>query len=115
MSRWNSKRLVVDASVSKASGDSRFNPSSDIAGDRNRRCLDAMWEEEHVAVFSRQLLTEWQNHASPSAALWLQKMNLKARLVFEEGEAFSELCRAACSSLGGDGPRAALEKDIHLL
>jgi len=115
MSKWNRKLLVVDASVVAGSSDTRFNPLSDIEGDRNRRCLDAIWEEEHIAVFNQQLLLEWQNHASPSSALWLQKMTLKSRTVLEEGEAFSEICEAACDSLSSESRGAELRKDTHLI
>jgi hypothetical protein len=68
MSRLNSKQLVLDANLALGSNDLMFNPVGDAAGDRNRRCLQAVWEEEHVAVFNRQLQREWREHASPSAS-----------------------------------------------
>jgi hypothetical protein len=52
MNKWNNKQLVLDASVALGSNDLMFNPEGQIGGDRNRKCLQAIWEEEHVAVQS---------------------------------------------------------------
>jgi len=59
---------------------------SDVAGDMNRRCLEAVWEEGHVAVFNEQLRREWRDHAGRSARRWLQTMELKNRVVDEEAK-----------------------------
>lgn len=115
MSKWNSKQLVLDASLSLGSNDLMFNPVGDIAGDRNRKCLQAVWEEEHMAVFNRQLQREWRTHASPYAKLWLQNMIRKSRTLIAEGDVFSRLKEPACRCQTPDAQRAALEKDFHLV
>ncbi len=115
MSKWNSKRLVLDASLAFGSNDLMFNPVGDVAGDRNRKCLQAVWEEEHVAVFNQQLQREWRTHASPYATLWLQNMTRKGRTLVAEGEVFSILMEPACRCQTSDTQRAALEKDFHLV
>ncbi len=115
MSRLNSKQLVLDASLAFGSKDKMFNPVGNVAGDRNRRCLDAVWEEEHVAIFNRQLLREWRDHVSPSAAAWLRKMAQKSRTVVDEGNEFSRLLQPACDCLPSAGEKADLAKDFHLV
>jgi hypothetical protein len=115
MSRFNSKRLVLDASLALGSNDLMFNPVGDAAGDRNRKCLQAVWEEEHVAVFNRQLQQEWRDHASRFAKRWLRDMIQKSRLVVDEGNDFSPLLQPACDCLPSAGEKAALAKDFHLV
>lgn len=115
MSRWNSKQLVLDASVASGSNDLMFNPVSDVAGDRNRKCLQAIWEEEHAAVFNLQLQQEWRKHASPYAATWLQNMTRKGRTLVADGGDFATLLEPACLCQVSDAQRAALKKDFHLV
>lgn len=115
MSKWNSKQLVLDASVALGSNDLMFNPAGDVAGDRNRKCLQAVWEEEHVAIFNRQLQREWRNHASRYAVDWLQNMTRKGRTLLVEGEAFARLIEPACQCQASDAQTMALEKDFHLV
>ena len=115
MSRFNSKELVLDASLALGSNDLMFNPVGDAAGDRNRKCLEAVWDEEHVAVFNRQLQREWRDHASPFATAWLRKMTQKSRTVVDEGDDFSPLLQLACDCLPSAGEKAGLAKDFHLV
>lgn len=115
MSRFNSKQLVLDTSLAMGSNDLMFNPVGDAAGDRNRRCLLAVWDEEHVAVFNRQLRREWRDHASPFSTAWLQKMIQKNRMVVDEGNDFSPLLQPACDHLPSAGEKAGLAKDFHLV
>jgi len=115
MSRLNSKRLVLDASLALCSNDRKFNPIGDTAGDRNRKCLQAVWDEKHVAVFNRQLQQEWRDHASPFAIAWLRNMIQKNRMVVDEGNDFAPLLQPACDCLPSDGEKEALAKDFHLV
>ena len=115
MSRWNSKQLVLDASLAAGSKDSMFNPISGLPGDENRKLLEAVWEEEHVAVFNSQLRREWRDHAGVSARAWLQRMDQKERILVNEGSEFSVLQQAACDCQASDRQKAALEKDFHLV
>jgi hypothetical protein len=115
MSSRNRKKLVIDTNVALGSSDPMYNPMSVVAGDMNRRCLDAVWQEEHFAVFNRQLRREWRIHASRSATRWLQSMALKDRIIDEEGEAFSMLLAQACDCQAVKSHKADLEKDFHLV
>jgi hypothetical protein len=116
MSRRNSKQIVVDANVAQGSSNDRmFNPILGDLGAQNRQCLQAIWEEEHFAVFSRNLRNEWNRHTSSYAKRWLRNMEQKSRLVLEDGEQFSELTGPACDCLLDAGEKAALAKDFHLI
>ena len=115
MSSRNRKKLVIDTNVALGSSDPMYNPMSVVAGDMNRRCLDAIWDEGHDAVFNRQLRREWRIHASRSATRWLQSMALKDRIIDEEGEAFSMLLAQACDCQAVKSHKADLEKDFHLV
>jgi hypothetical protein len=115
MSSRNRKKLVIDANLALGSSDPMFNPLSVIAGDVNRRCLDAIWEEGHIAVFNKRLRREWRDHLSDSARKWLRSMNMKGRTIDEEGEDFSELLDPACGCQAVDRHKADLEKDFHLV
>jgi hypothetical protein len=115
MSKWNRKQLVLDASLSTCSSDRMFNPIGDEAGERNRKCLQAVWEEEHFAVFNDQLRREWRDHASPFSLAWLQNMTQKSRVLFEEGLEFSVLLERVCAAQRSDARRAEVRKDFHLI
>jgi hypothetical protein len=115
MSSRNRKKLVIDANLAFGSSDPMYNPMSDVAGDMNRRCLEAVWEEGHVAVFNEQLRREWRDHAGRSARRWLQTMELKNRVVDEEGKEFLALLTPACGCQSTNRHKADLEKDFHLV
>jgi hypothetical protein len=116
MSLKNRKQIVIDANVGhSASSDERFNPQVGRRSDHSRQCIQAVWEERHVAVFNRQLREEWERHASGYARSWLSRMTMKERLVDEEGEQFLHLLGPACSSHENAAHRAALAKDFHLI
>ena len=115
MSSKKRKQLVIDANIALGSTDPMYNPMSGIAGDMNRRCLQAVWEEGHIAVFNKQLRREWREHASRSAIAWLQKMDLKERTVDDDGEIFSELLAPACNCQSTNRHKDDLKKDFHLV
>jgi hypothetical protein len=116
MSRWNSKQIVVDANVARGSSNDRmFNPVSGNLGAQNRQCLQAIWEEKHLAVFNLTLRQEWNRHASSHAKGWLRNMEQKNRIAQEDGERFAVLADPAGACLSSEGERAALAKDFHLI
>jgi hypothetical protein len=115
MSRRNSKLLVIDASIAKGSGDRRYNPIGSSPGDLSRKCLVAVREEKHIAVFSCLLRREWRNHASLYSTEWLKAMERKNLTADNEGEEFSGLLDGARQSLASENHRAALAKDFHLV
>lgn len=115
MSRRNSKRLVIDACVSMESIGRKFNPMGSNPGDLSRKCLDAVREESHIAIFNRLLRREWRIHASRYASEWLKAMDRKNLTADVEGEQFSVLLESACGCLPVEAHRAALAKDFHLV
>jgi hypothetical protein len=92
-----------------------FNPILGDPGAQSRQCLQAIWEERHIAVFGRNLRDEWIRHASSYARSWFRNMELKSRVVLDDGEQFAELSGPACACLSGAGEKAALVKDFHLI
>jgi hypothetical protein len=115
MSRRNSKQLVIDASISKGSSDRKFNPMGSNPADLSRKCLAAVREEKHIAVFSVLLRQEWRNHASLYSSEWLKAMDRKNLTVEIEGEEFSGLLGGIRQCLASEKHRAALAKDFHLV
>jgi hypothetical protein len=121
MSWRNSKQIVVDANLTYASGNLKFNPLIDPAiasiPDRNRQSLQALFEERHFAVFGRKLYEEWSRHAKEGthARDWLNRMMKKGRIMLEDGESFANLAGSACACLSADGEKEALAKDFHLI
>jgi hypothetical protein len=115
MTNWNCKQLVVDASVAAGSNDQMFNPAGEKSGDRNRSCLQAVWDEKHFAVFNEQLRLEWRKHASPFAVSWLQKMVQKNRVIVEEGGRLGGLLKPICDCQSSEGHKEAIKKDFHLI
>jgi len=115
MTKRNRKQLVLDASIAAGSNDQMYNPAVDVPGNRNRSCLQAVWDEEHVAIFNNELQREWRTHASPFAVAWLRKMTQKSRVVVEEGHTFYALLKPTRDCQPSEGHRAAIEKDFHLI
>jgi hypothetical protein len=116
MSRWNCKQIVIDANVAQGSSNDRmFNPILGDQGAQSRQCLQAIWEERHIAVFGRNLRDEWIRHASSYATSWFRNMEQKSRVVLEDGEQFAKLAEPACACLSDVGEKNALVKDFHLI
>ncbi|MGH9343963.1 MAG: hypothetical protein ACRD19_09410 [Terriglobia bacterium] len=120
MSRKNRKQLVVDVNLVYASGDLKFNPTFDPvqsnSADRSRHCLQAIWEEEHIAVFSSSLREEWNRHARHNKYVqkWLERMAVKGRILEEDGERFANLASPASACLATEA-QGAMKKDFHLV
>ncbi len=121
MSKKNSKQIVIDTNLAYASGDPKFNPmigpAGAIAPDRNRQCLQAVFDEGHFAVFGRRLYEEWDRHAKQGsyAQEWFNLMTRKSHIVLEDGNSFAALADPACACLASDGEKDALAKDFHLV
>ena len=126
MSTKNSKLLVIDASVLKASGDENATyPTS-------KHCyqfLQNVLEICHRAVLTRALETEWNNHRSRFGQAWRGKMERKGKLIrvksLEESDLRAKiymtdsfLANYMSESLSEnltEKNRSAVKKDIHLI
>jgi hypothetical protein len=116
MSRLNSKQLVLDANLSKGIGDMRFNPLEQTQGGAFRKLLEAVREEGHIAVFNRQLRSEWMKHGSAWAKdKWLSVMERRGQTLDAEGAEYMDVCDSASRELSNEGERVALAKDYHLI
>jgi hypothetical protein len=98
-----SRRLVIDASVAAAAGDS--------IQDNSRRCrefLQAVLRISHRAAMTPLLRKEWKGHQSLFAARWLSEM-ISMRKVDEIADVPNE---APCE----EAPtRKSVQKDLYLV
>ena len=103
-------RLVIDANIALSAG------SSDVPMSLySRKCLMAVRDREHVAVFSQQLLEEWKEHASLVSRRWWKSMAARRRIEKVEGEEFAPHLDRACACLSEDKWKEDLRKDFHLV
>ena len=103
-------RLVIDANIAQSAG------SSDVPISLySRECLNAVREHGHIAVFTRQLLGEWGDHASLFSRQWWRSMVARRRIEYGEGAEFLIHLERACACLAQDRWKEDLRKDFHLV
>jgi hypothetical protein len=103
-------RLVIDTNIAQSAG------SSDVpVSFYSRECLNAVREHEHVAVFTRQLLDEWGDHASLFSRRWWKSMAARRRIENVEGAEFVIHLDPACACLAEDKWKEDFRKDFHLV
>src|SRR5215208_5859634 len=108
----NSRRLVIDASVARSSGDEQATyPTS-------KRCRDfllAILEISHQAVMTTEIQNEWNKHQSGFARRWRVSMVARRKLCIVDAPSNRDLRarirRAAVKDMDGD----AMLKDTHLI
>ncbi len=112
MATQSSRRLVIDASVARASG------GPDAVSPTSKNCSDflqAVLDICHQVVLTTEILEEWHKHKSKFASRWVASMfaRKKARLIgsAENQNLRDKISRAAQS----EKARAAMLKDVHLL
>jgi len=117
MSTKNSKLLVIDASVLKASGDENATyPTSKNCHQFLQNVLDIC----HRAILTRALEVEWNNHKSRFGQAWRVKMEDRGKLIRIRGVEDLELktkiylTDVILEDLT-DKQRADVKKDIHLI
>jgi hypothetical protein len=100
----NSRRLVIDASVARASGQT-VHPAS-------RRCrefLSAVLKICHRAAITRELAAEWDKHQSQFARIWRAEMRSRGKIV-DLPDVTDEEFRGQVDL---DSP--GVRKDLHLI
>jgi hypothetical protein len=112
MTAKSSQRLVIDASVARASGGlGAVSPTSKNCSDFLQAVLDIC----HQVVLTTEILEEWHRHKSKFARHWLASMfaRKKAKLIgsAKDRQLHDKIDRAAQS----EKARAAMLKDVHLL
>lgn len=69
MRRRGGRRLVIDANVVRAAGETEHTVSSAC-----RKFLDAVARFEHRVVMTTEIQQEWRDHASRYARKWLTRI-----------------------------------------
>lgn len=105
-----SRRIVVDASVARAAGETEH-PTSQ----RCRQFLMDMLAICHKVVMSDEIAVEWKKHASGYSIRWLAAMRSRGKVV-KVTPAMSDLFdRVVASAEWSANDMAAMEKDLLLL
>jgi hypothetical protein len=110
MARNFSKRLVIDASVARAAGETDHPVSK-----RCRDALQAVMDICHRLVWTPQIQAEWERHESNFAKSWRAFMVRKGKLDWldhPEDEALRQQLRGLPVK---ERQRQIMEKDLHLV
>lgn len=112
MKKANSKRLVIDACVARASGgESATYP----AAKHTRDFLQAVLTICHKAVMSPAIRDEWNDHQSKFARTWRKSMVARGKLLFSEVAERTDIRQEVEQSKVTQNQKNAMEKDCHLL
>jgi hypothetical protein len=108
----NSRRLVIDASVARSSGDENATyPTS-------KRCRDfllATRETGHQAVMTPGIRDEWNKHQSGFARRWRVSMLARKKLCIANVARNDELREKIERTAAKEKHRKAMLKDMHLI
>ena len=110
MATTTSARLVIDASVAAAAGQT-LHPTSR----RSREFLDAVLKICHRVVMSPDLIHEWELHESQFSAAWRAEMRSKRKVIDLPGTRNSEVRNQLAAQALSHTMRRAAEKDLHLV
>ncbi len=107
-----SRRLVIDASIARAAGETKHPTSKNC-----RDFLEAVRKHRHKLVLSPNINTEWDKHQSRFAFTWRRKMIATKSVVFLQTDAIiqTELRDKIDTLIPDDGARREMLKDVHLL
>jgi len=112
MTAKSSRRMVIDASVARASG------GPDAVSPTSKNCSDFLQTVLvvcHQIVLTTEILEEWHKHKSKFASRWLASMfaRKKAKMIgsVEDQELRGKIGQASHN----EKARAAMLKDVHLL
>ena len=112
MPNRNSKRLVIDTSVtSSAGGENATHPTPKLC----RECLLAVLKHEHLFVVTDEIWEEWKHHRSSFALEWLTSMHAR-KLVYRAQEVINNPLRAKIERHAKtDVDKEEMLKDVRLL
>lgn len=103
-------RIVIDASVARAAGETLVPVS--------RHCRDSLVkvrQNGHFMVMTEPLNEEWRKHQSRFARAWFTSMTARKQVIRLNDEYLPELHLAIAAADVPEKDRAAMLKDIHLL
>ena len=108
----DSKRLVIDADVARASG------SETATHPRAEHCRDflsAILSLSHRMVMTEQINNEWKNHQSRFARRWRVSMDARKKIDRINPSEDEELQVKITTTTNNENEIEALRKDFHLL
>ena len=108
----DSKRLVIDADVARASG------SETATHPRARHCrdfLDTVLLLSHRVVMTKKISNEWKNHQSRFARRWRVSMDARKKIDRINPPEDENLPNKVVETTNNENEIAAMEKDLHLL
>jgi predicted nucleic acid-binding protein len=106
------RRLVIDASVAQAAGESE---ATDTKARNCRDFLQAVLTICHRAVFPPLLTAEWKSHASRFARRWQVAMERKHKIDWIDVVSDAELHEAIAEVAASAKDQAEMVKDAFLL
>ena len=107
-----SRRLVIDASIARASG------GEEATFPTSKNCRDfliAVRAVGHRAVMTLAIIAEWNNHQSHFARRWRRSMEARKKMVWVGVPADSTLRDKIKQIAASDNLREAMLKDLHLV
>ena len=110
MATRTSRRLVIDASLASAAGQS-LHPQSR----RSRDFLSAVLQICHRAVMTPELIDEWDRNESQFSATWRAEMRSKQKVVDLQGKGNPEIRAQLDAQAFSRSLRRSAEKDLHLI
>lgn len=112
MRKTDSKQLVIDADVARASG------SKEAKNPRAKQCRDflqTVLSVCHRVVMTRTISDEWKNHQSRFARRWLVSMKARRKIVKIDPSKDTTLREIIKNTTHDENKIDVLLKDIHLL
>lgn len=112
MSANQSYRLVIDASIARASGgEAAVHPTATCT----RNFLLNVLEICHKAVMTPEIGAEWDRHQSSFARKWRRSMVARRKLIVIDSVGRDDLRRQIDQGVSSDNDKAAMLKDFHLV
>ena len=108
----DSKRLVIDADVARASGSER---ATHPRAEHCRDFLNAVLSLSHRMVMTEQINNEWKNHQSRFARRWRVSMDARKKIDRIDPPENAELQAKVTTTTNNENEIEALQKDFHLL
>lgn len=108
----DSKRLVIDANVARASG------SETATHPRAEHCrdfLNAVLSLSHCIVMTEKINNEWKNHQSRFARRWRVSMDARKKIDRINPSENEKLQTKITTTTNNENEIEALRKDFHLL
>ena len=108
----DSKRLVIDADVARASG------SETATHPRAKHCrdfLNAVLSLNYRMAMTEQISNEWKSHQSRFARRWRVSMDARKKIDRINPPEYAELQDKVTNTANNEDEIEALQKDFHLL